>query len=138
MVLILNITFVWKELKVFRISRCFQTIPLSYSWVQAYWDNGFLVYWKVKQIPNFIMASPIIILSVQSLIVFFRSIKTKTIFSEFFGILSHPKQKRSKFISKNNNLIPFAVHLVIVLISVSFFMNVQVKRSFEDRDTNMD
>ncbi|KAG2182945.1 hypothetical protein INT44_005926 [Umbelopsis vinacea] len=43
---------------------CQQTIPLMYPFVQKfYWGNGFLAYYELKQIPNFLLASPIIMIS---------------------------------------------------------------------------
>ncbi|KAG1077884.1 hypothetical protein G6F42_024555 [Rhizopus arrhizus] len=44
---------------------CSDKVPLIYSFVQKeYWDVGFLSYYEVKQIPNFVLAAPIIALSV--------------------------------------------------------------------------
>ncbi|CAO3628517.1 unnamed protein product [Mucor fragilis] len=44
---------------------CADRIPLIYSFVQKeYWDVGFMSYYEVKQIPNFVLAAPIIALSV--------------------------------------------------------------------------
>ncbi|KAI8886074.1 glycosyltransferase family 76 protein [Backusella circina FSU 941] len=44
---------------------CQQSIPLLYSFVQKeYWDVGFLAYYEIKQIPNFVLAAPMILLSV--------------------------------------------------------------------------
>ncbi|GJJ70509.1 GPI mannosyltransferase 2 [Entomortierella parvispora] len=43
---------------------CSRSIPLLYSFVQEfYWNVGFLRYYEIKQIPNFAMAAPMIILS---------------------------------------------------------------------------
>ncbi|KAK3834018.1 MAG: GPI mannosyltransferase 2 [Linnemannia gamsii] len=43
---------------------CSANIPLIYTFVQDfYWNVGFLRYYEVKQIPNFLMAAPMIILS---------------------------------------------------------------------------
>ena len=44
---------------------CHNTIPLSYSAIQStYWNNGFLRYFQLKQIPNFILASPVLALTI--------------------------------------------------------------------------
>ncbi|KAF9902563.1 hypothetical protein EC991_004774 [Linnemannia zychae] len=48
---------------------CSANIPLIYTFVQDfYWNVGFLRYYEVKQIPNFLMAAPMIILSASGII----------------------------------------------------------------------
>ncbi|KAF9963204.1 hypothetical protein BGZ70_007572 [Mortierella alpina] len=43
---------------------CGSTAPLVYTYVQdKYWNVGFMRYYEVKQIPNFLMAAPMVILS---------------------------------------------------------------------------
>ncbi|KAI8815164.1 GPI mannosyltransferase 2 [Cladochytrium replicatum] len=47
-----------------RRSWCSASLPLLYSWVQAYyWNNGLFKYWLPQNIPNFLLASPTLALS---------------------------------------------------------------------------
>ena len=43
---------------------CDKLIPLPYSYIQdSYWNVGLLCYFELKQIPNFLLAAPMILLS---------------------------------------------------------------------------
>lgn len=47
---------------------CNKRIPYLYGFVQShYWDVGFLRYFQVKQLPNFLLASPMLTLAVCSI-----------------------------------------------------------------------
>ncbi|KAG0627751.1 hypothetical protein M758_2G225300 [Ceratodon purpureus] len=47
---------------------CNARIPYLYGFVQDYyWNVGFLRYFQVKQIPNFLLASPVLILAIAAL-----------------------------------------------------------------------
>ncbi len=42
---------------------CSYTVPFIYSYVQAvYWDVGFLNYWEIAQLPNFVVGGPVLAL----------------------------------------------------------------------------
>lgn len=48
---------------------CKARLPLLYSYIQSrYWGVGFLKYFQVKQIPNFVLASPILSLALCTII----------------------------------------------------------------------
>ncbi|XBI58622.1 hypothetical protein VPH35_039831 [Triticum aestivum] len=48
---------------------CKAKLPLLYSFIQShYWGVGFLRYFQVKQLPNFILASPALSLAVYSIV----------------------------------------------------------------------
>jgi len=108
------------------ISWCNNTIPLSYNHIQsAYWNNGFLKYWKFKQIPNFILASPLVFVCFKALKHYFESMDHKNGFN-LFGLINAKKTNQFKTFQHNSYMYPFAVHLIFLLVSALFFMHVQV------------
>jgi len=113
---------------------CNKTLPFSYTAVQStYWNVGFLSYWHWKQVPNFLLAFPIIYVCFTALKTYFLSLNPKHAFN-MLGLISldEPNNKNtcenhidSRF-GNNMNLFPFALHLVALLVSSLFFMHVQV------------
>ncbi|EAZ20567.1 hypothetical protein OsJ_36176 [Oryza sativa Japonica Group] len=48
---------------------CKSKVPLLYGFIQShYWGVGFLRYFQVKQLPNFLLASPVLSLAVYSIV----------------------------------------------------------------------
>ncbi|XP_069827635.1 GPI mannosyltransferase 2 isoform X2 [Dendropsophus ebraccatus] len=59
--------------KGYRVHRepawCFLSIPLAYSHIQGeYWDVGLFRYFKLQQLPNFLLALPVITLSISAIL----------------------------------------------------------------------
>ncbi|GFR47147.1 hypothetical protein Agub_g8838 [Astrephomene gubernaculifera] len=49
-------------------SWCSSRLPYIYGFVQAqYWNVGFLRYWTLQQLPNFLLAAPVLLLSIAGL-----------------------------------------------------------------------
>ena len=62
---------------------CYQTIPISYSYIQRhYWNVGPFMYFEIKQIPNFVLAFPVVYLSYAAIEYFFKSASKDV--SQFF------------------------------------------------------
>ncbi|GLT71358.1 hypothetical protein SLA2020_433850 [Shorea laevis] len=72
---------------------CKARIPLLYNYIQShYWGVGFLRYFQVKQLPNFLLASPILSLALCSIIYYVNS-RPKIVFS--LGFQASVEEKSS-------------------------------------------
>ncbi|KAK7368272.1 hypothetical protein VNO80_10297 [Phaseolus coccineus] len=70
---------------------CKARIPLLYSYIQSnYWGVGFLRYFQLKQLPNFLLASPILSLALYSIVHYAKS-RPQTFFS--LGFLAPMEEK---------------------------------------------
>ncbi|XP_021890520.1 GPI mannosyltransferase 2 isoform X2 [Carica papaya] len=72
---------------------CRARIPLLYNFIQShYWGVGFLRYFQLKQLPNFLLASPILSLSVWSIVHY---VKSRTELSLSLGFQLSSEEKNS-------------------------------------------
>ncbi|OZJ03118.1 hypothetical protein BZG36_03881 [Bifiguratus adelaidae] len=118
-------TFCDQEHKA-RSGWCDWRLPLMYSHVQsAYWDNGFLTYWEMKQIPNFLFALPMICLSSFGILQYFQHDKKRFL---SIGYVKTLKANASPYFE--STLIPFIYLWLFLLIYCVFFMHVQVITRF--------
>lgn len=114
---------------------CNSTLPLSYSYVQShYWGVGFLKYYKLKQIPNFILATPIIVLlmyhSLSYVICNIRLCLRLGLRISIFGYsnkMSYMTKQISKCFGTNDpTMFVYVVHVLFLCIFCILFVHIQV------------
>lgn len=103
---------------------CSSNLPISYSYVQDhYWHVGFLRYYELKQIPNFLLASPIVFIILVNSFKYFQRNKA---FCWRLGIFNlKPSVLRSITVGDQNQFV-FIVHAVALTIFCVLFIHVQV------------
>ena len=113
---------------------CRYSVPLSYSYIQSHhWNVGFLKYYQLKQIPNFLLASPMLVLCL-ALVRYYVSRNWR--YSLTLG-LEVPALNQGEGDRKNvtasgfesKNCFVFVVHLLFLVLFGTFFMHIQVSLS---------
>ncbi|CAB4064244.1 PIGV [Lepeophtheirus salmonis] len=107
---------------------CYDRLPIPYSYVQDhYWNVGFLRSYQIKQVPNFIIAIPILYL------VFWRGyefIKKHKVFSKRLGLNPYVEPNDYvKLISSKNlpkNVLVYVVHSLVLATFCILFIHIQV------------
>ncbi|KAJ4978744.1 hypothetical protein NE237_009524 [Protea cynaroides] len=78
---------------------CKARLPLLYDYIQShYWGVGFLRYFQLKQLPNFLLASPILCFAFCS-ILYHAMLRPKIVFSLGFGASDEEKSVATVFYS---------------------------------------
>lgn len=104
---------------------CNYSIPTAYSYVQKkYWNVGFLKYYQLKQIPNFILAFPVLYLFIKCIVEFFKQHKSKFLTLEF--LTGVDKIKRSNDEKYPLDMFAFAVHGLFLTLVCILFVHIQV------------
>lgn len=115
----------------------FNYIPLPYSYVQEYyWNVGFLRYYELKQLPNFLLAMPVIYITLSECIAFLYHNNEylihlgifKTIHASYFSKVDKKKKvvhKRTEEDSKDF-LFVCVVHAFLLCMFCIFIVHIQV------------
>lgn len=125
-------------------SWCRDKIPFSYSYIQKHhWDVGFLEYYQYKQLPNFLLAAPMVLICVACAVSYFRRMPW---FCVTLGILSASStvsdeykktdetkdtigDPKAKLKFSDPRLYPYIVHTTFLCVFGMLCMHVQVGHS---------
>ncbi|GAU88565.1 hypothetical protein RvY_01246 [Ramazzottius varieornatus] len=97
-------------------SWCDSSLPVAYSHVQkSHWNVGMLSYYELKQLPNFLLALPVLVLSCWTLWTFlpFRGPRRSSIQSIVMQAAESP-------------LLPYVAHLGFLVAFCLFFVHIQI------------
>ncbi|XP_061719588.1 GPI mannosyltransferase 2 [Cydia pomonella] len=116
---------------------CNSSLPISYSYIQIhYWDVGLFKYYKLKQIPNFLLASPVLFLIIYHCMsymknnpkLFLRLGLRSNIFN--FGYINkvpyRPRQNSKSFGANDPTIFVYIVHVLSLAIFCVMFVHIQV------------
>lgn len=118
---------------------CSETIPNIYSFVQDfYWNVGFLRYFRPHQLPNFLLASPVLALSFSAIYTFIKSdwknaltlgiFHSHELTAERHSLRYYFVQTNLAFYRKANFV--FIAHLAALLATSIPFIHIQVLTRF--------
>lgn len=97
---------------------CTFKVPYSYSYLQnRYWNVGFLQYYELKQIPNFLLAAPILSMIVSHSVHF---LLTNPRIALNLGV------QFSKADADKSNQFVYAIHALVLSIFCILFVHIQV------------
>ncbi|CAL1707970.1 unnamed protein product [Somion occarium] len=106
---------------------CSKSPPFVYSYVQSkYWNVGFLRYWTLSQLPNFLLSMPVIVLLLWASSHHIRHILIPHLHTIFYPstLGSRPMIQSSPFLT--TRLIPHAVHAFIFTNILLFASHTQI------------
>ncbi|EKE40085.1 hypothetical protein ENUP19_0275G0020 [Entamoeba nuttalli] len=108
---------------------CKSKFPNVYSYNQSrYWNQGFLKYWRVKEIPNFLLCAPAAIISLVSTVIYLKKYFERHPLFHSIVKTSEPSNPK-KFMLQNDALV-YVVHLFVLVVFGLFCMHTQVITRF--------
>lgn len=100
---------------------CNYSIPISYSYIQSkYWNVGFLRYYEFKQIPNFLLALPVLSVAIWCIHNYVKD--------NLYLCLRLGFNKQLKILASYKYV--FMVHGIFLVSSCIFFIHIQVSTRF--------
>ncbi|XP_050676237.1 GPI mannosyltransferase 2 [Leptidea sinapis] len=119
---------------------CNYSIPLSYSYIQShYWGVGFLKYYKLKQFPNFALATPILLLIIINCLIYIKNnlriclrlgIRDNILNFGYAKMPYRPKFYSKGFGTNEAVFFVYVVHIMFLSIFCILFVHIQVATRF--------
>lgn len=115
---------------------CHQSVPMSYSYVQQnHWNVGFLGYYELKQLPNFLLALPMMCLCVYTTVYY---VMWNPLYNLSLGLHDPIVQNDKKtddavpsitesFGIKKKSCLVYVVHMASLTVFGVLFMHIQVR-----------
>lgn len=104
---------------------CNDSLPLAYSYVQkSYWNVGFLKYYQFKQIPNFVLALPILYIMLRCITEFASEYKNELYALGLFE--SNERAGESEAKKYPLSTFPFMIHGLFLTWFCLLFVHIQV------------
>ncbi|EDW74641.1 uncharacterized protein Dwil_GK22036 [Drosophila willistoni] len=98
---------------------CAYTLPFPYTYVQShYWDVGFLRYYQWKQLPNFLLALPMLIFMHWHCFDYLRDIVAR--------ILPKLNPNTYRDFIKDHLTLPFVLHAIFLTVICTLYIHIQV------------
>ena len=108
---------------------CMRPLPLLYSHIQdVYWDVGFLRYFELKQIPNFLLAMPMASLGIMAAYAYYQANPDMCLRLGLWESASRRLDKPTPGFF-NPKVFVYVVHSTALLIFGTLCMHVQVRTS---------
>lgn len=102
---------------------CDSVIPIAYSYVQKhYWNVGFLRYYEIRKIPNFLLAFPMLF---HILYYAYRYFSLNKKFTLRLGLFMNPNQM-AKINKIDRQLFVFVVHATFLALFCLCFIHIEV------------
>ncbi|KAI0357097.1 mannosyltransferase [Trametes cingulata] len=129
--------FVWYQYQAYRrfctgsiapATWCDAFVPSIYTYVQAkYWNVGFLRYWTVQQLPNFLLGAPPLLLLFTFTLQYARFAlipRLAAFASPSSAPSTAPTQKASPFLSPS--IAPHVIHALVLSLLLLFASHTQI------------
>lgn len=112
---------------------CKRTFPSVYGHVQShYWGNGLFAYFQLKQIPNFLLAAPVLLASFSTLFNYIS--EHGLVYAVSLGVLparnAHNIDSPTAWLPASLPLLALVMYTAFLAIFAFLFMNVQVATRF--------